>query len=99
MDDDEVRAMNRRIDMGWEPSQHQWQLVAERCKAMPETRDAKMWGIRLRVFNKAMPRHGEPTTVRMHDIVANPQFFFPASIVAQDLTYGEAEALMKILES
>lgn len=99
MDDDDIKAMNRRIELGWEPSRHQWQLVSERCKTMPEIRDSKVWGIRLQAYERLATRPGEVTLINRHDIVANPQFFFPKSIVAQGLTYEEAEALIKILES
>lgn len=99
MDDDEVKAMNRRIELGREPSRHQWQLVSERCKTMPEIRDSKVWGIRLQAYQRLATRPGVVTLVNRHDIVANPQFFHPTSIKASDLTYEEAEALIKILES
>ena len=94
MDDQEVKAMNRRIQMGWEPSRHQWEVVAARCKAMPEMREAAMWGIR--GFDYYTLSHNE---VRKYQIVANPQFFHPNGIVGGCMTYDEAEAMLKILES
>ena len=94
MDDQEVKAMNRRMQLGWEPSRHQWQVVADRCKAMPEMREQKMWGIR--GFNYYTLEHKQ---VMKYQIVANPQFFHPKGIVGGGMTYDEAEAMIKLLES
>lgn len=99
MDDDDIRAMNRRIELGWEPSRHQWQLVAERCRTMPEMRDLKVWGIRIGRRYDRSQSNLNALVVETHEIVANPQFFHPTSIKASDLTYEEAEALIKLLES
>lgn len=99
MDDDEVKAMNRRVAMGWEPTTHQWKAVAERCEAMPDMCEQKVWGIRVWRRYKAAPRGKPALPVETHEIVANPQFFHPSSIKASDLTYDEAEALIKLLES
>lgn len=88
MNDQDVKDMNRRIKMGWEPSRHQWQLVADRAKDMVEMRESKVWGIR-----------EVPWEDPGYKIVTNPQFFHPSSVVAQGLTYDEAKALLKILES
>ena len=95
MDDDDIRAMNRRIELGWEPSRHQWLLVAERCKTMPEVRDSKVWGIKK--YNRY--KFATHEQIEGYEIIANPQFFHPDSLSASDLTYTEAEALIKILES
>ena len=95
MDDEEIKAMNRRIQMGWEPSRHQWQIVADRCNTMPEMREAAMWGIR--VFDYyTMDSH---QLVKKYQIVANPKFFHQESIIGGCMTYDEAEAMLKILES
>jgi len=99
MNDDEVSAMNRRIDMGWEPSRHQWQVVADRCKDMPEMRELRMWGIIKKRKYVPAPRGKSPMLVDTHEVVANPQFFHPNAVVAQNLTREEAEALIKLMES
>jgi hypothetical protein len=94
MDDEQVKAMNRHIQMGWEPSRHQWQVVADRCKALPEMREQKVWGIR--DLNYYTVGHKQ---VKEYQIVTNPQFFHPRSIIGGGMTYDEAEAMIKILES
>jgi hypothetical protein len=99
MDDDDIRAMNRRIELGWEPSRHQWQRVAERCKTMPEMRDLKVWGIKVGRRYERSQSNLNALVVETHEIVANPQFFHPTSMKASGLTYEEAEALIKLLES
>lgn len=95
MDDEEIKDMNRRIQMGWEPSRHQWQIVADRCKTMPEMRGLAMWGIREFGYY-TIDTHSE---VRKYQIVANPQFFHPKGVIGGGMTYDEAEAMIKILES
>ena len=99
MNDDEVKAMNRRVALGWEPTTHQWKVVAERCKAMPEMRDQKVWGIKKGRRYERSQSNLTALVVEVHEIVANPQFMHPNSIVASNLTYDEAEALIKLLES
>lgn len=99
MNDDEVKTMNRRIGMGWEPTTHQWKVVAERCANVPEMRELRMWGIIKKRKYVPAPRGKSPIVVDAHEVVANSQFFHPNAVVAQNLTRGEAEALIKLMES
>lgn len=96
MTDEEVQAMNRRMELGWEPSSQQWRQVAERCSQMPEYRAAKIWGLR-RGFD--MQDLSGKTVPGRIDIVPYPQFFHFKGIAARELTYEEAQALKTLMES
>lgn len=95
MNDEEVQAMNRRIALGWQPTTHMWKVVAQRAQSMDSTRNAKVWGIKVsrRVHLTSYKK------MNYYEVVANPQFFHPKSITAQGLTYDEAQALIKLMES
>lgn len=90
-----ARGINKRWEAGFAPTPEALKSLSRTMSQVPELRDEKMWGIKQSVYYNI----NRSATTTHHEIVANPHFFYPQAIVAQDLTYEEAKALKKILES
>lgn len=93
-----ARGINKRWEAGFRPERTAYASLSKALQTMPEMAEEKMWGIRQSLYTLPVDRN---MTVQgaSYEIIANPQFFYPKAVIAQGLTYAEAQALIKILES
>ena len=107
---DWIHECNWALRTGMVPSQEVWQAVGRRMKNSAY-KDTPVWGLLAKKENwgykdsmRVPPRGQVYKPMRevvsyYHPVVANPQFFFKDDVIAAGLTYDEAMALKKMIES
>lgn len=96
--DDAARRVNQLIATGWHPSSDMWKGMSQIMLGQGEIRNLPVWGLREKFWR---PRNDvAPVPFKQeYDIVANATLFDKHKIVGSLMTYDEAVALKKMMES
>lgn len=93
-----IRELNWSLEQQFKPPDTLWWKVGEELRQDPSVRGQAIWGI-YALPRAKLNRITKSIESREYSIVANPQFFFPTDIAVSGLTYEEAEAFKKIMDS
>lgn len=95
--DDAARRVNQLIATGWHPSSDMWKGMSQIMLGQNEIRNLPVWGLREKFWR---PRNDVETKFKQeYDIVANATLFDNRRMVGSLMTYDEAVALKKMMES
>ena len=95
--DDAARRVNQLIATGWNPSSDMWKGMSQIMLGQGEIRNLPVWGLREKFWR---PQKDVETKFKQeYDIVANATLFDKHKIVGSLMTYDEAVALKKMMES
>lgn len=96
--DNAAKDANRLIASGWQLSSDTWKGLHQIMLGQDEIRNLPVWGLRERFWR---PRNGAaPVAFKQeYDIVANATMFDGHRMVGSLMTYDEAVALKKMMES
>lgn len=95
--DNAARRVNELIATGWNPSSDMWKGMSLNMLGQGELRNLPVWGLREKFWT---PRNDVETKFKQeYDIVANATLFDKHKMVGSLMTYDEAVALKKMMES
>ncbi len=96
--DNAARRVNQLIATGWNPSSDMWKGMSQIMLGQDEIRNLPVWGLREKFWR---PRNDvAPVPFKQeYDIVANATMFDNRRMVGSLMTYDEAVALKKMMES
>ena len=95
--DDAARRVNQLIATGWNPSSDMWKGMSQIMLGQGEIRNLPVWGLREKFWR---PQKDVETKFKQeYDIVANATLFDNRRMVGSLMTYDEAVALKKMMES
>lgn len=95
--DDAARRVNQLIATGWNPSYDMWKGMSQIMLGQGEIRNLPVWGLREKFWR---PQKDVETKFKQeYDIVANATLFDNRRMVGSLMTYDEAVALKKMMES
>ena len=95
--DDAARRVNQLIATGWNPSSDMWKGMSQIMLGQGEIRNLPVWGLREKFWR---PRKDVETKFKQeYDVVANATLFDNRRMVGSLMTYDEAVALKKMMES
>jgi hypothetical protein len=96
--DNAARRVNELIATGWNPSSDMWKGMSQIMLGQDEIRNLPVWGLREKIYvPKGLAlREG---IKQEYDIVANATLFDKHKMVGSLMTYDEAVALKKMMES
>ncbi len=95
--DDAARRVNQLIATGWNPSYDMWKGISQIMLGQGEIRNLPVWGLREKFWR---PQKDVETKFKQeYDIVANATLFDNRRMVGSLMTYDEAVALKKMMES
>jgi hypothetical protein len=95
--DNAARRGNELIATGWNPSSDMWKGMSLNMLGQDEIRNLPVWGLREKFWR---PRNDVETKFKQeYDIVANATLFDKHKMVGSLMTYDEAVALKKMMES
>lgn len=96
--DNVANTVTKLINQGWDLTTKTYAGVGYAVAEQREFRDLPVWGLRPRFY---VPKDAKPSIdfKQVYDIVANAHLFDKHRMAGSQMTYDEAVALKKMMES